>query len=81
MELSGPAVRRLLAKGVGLDLHPRVFAMGETALTPRRRTVTPLVCGCHCTVGAWADTAATGGDLDISAVTSVSGAAAMIEQL
>jgi len=33
LELSGPAVRRLLAKGVGLDLHPRVFAVGETALT------------------------------------------------
>ena len=33
LELSGPAVRRTLAKGLGLDLHPRVFEVGETALT------------------------------------------------
>lgn len=33
LRLSGPAVRRTLAKGLTLDLHPRAFAVGETALT------------------------------------------------
>ncbi|MFM7533569.1 MAG: sarcosine oxidase subunit gamma family protein, partial [Rubrivivax sp.] len=33
LQLTGPAVRRTLAKGLGLDLHPRAFAVGETALT------------------------------------------------
>ena len=33
LRLSGPAVRRTLAKGLSLDLHPRAFVIGETALT------------------------------------------------
>lgn len=33
LRLSGPAVRRTLAKGLSLDLHPRTFVIGETALT------------------------------------------------
>lgn len=33
LRLSGPAVRKTLAKGVTLDLHPKGFVAGETALT------------------------------------------------
>ena len=33
LRLSGPDVRRTLAKGVTIDLHPRAFSVGETALT------------------------------------------------
>lgn len=33
LRLSGPRVRDVLAKGVMLDLHPAVFAIGDTALT------------------------------------------------
>ena len=33
LRLSGPAVRKTLAKGVTLDLHPKGFQAGETALT------------------------------------------------
>ncbi len=33
LRLSGPAVRRTLAKGVGIDLHPAVFGPDATALT------------------------------------------------
>ncbi len=32
LRISGPSVRRTLAKGVTIDLHPRVFQVGETAL-------------------------------------------------
>lgn len=33
LELSGPAVHEVLAKGVMLDLHPQVFGAGATAVT------------------------------------------------
>jgi sarcosine oxidase subunit gamma len=33
LELAGAAVRDVLAKGVPLDLHPRVFGVGDVALT------------------------------------------------
>lgn len=33
LELSGPSVRDLLAKGVAVDLHPRAFRTGDAALT------------------------------------------------
>lgn len=33
LEISGPRVRDALAKGVMLDLHPSVFAPGDTAVT------------------------------------------------
>ncbi|WEX85901.1 sarcosine oxidase subunit gamma [Sinorhizobium garamanticum] len=29
--LSGPSTRRILAKGIGLDLHPKAFATGASA--------------------------------------------------
>lgn len=31
MRLSGPHVRTILAKGIGADLHPSVFAVGQSA--------------------------------------------------
>jgi len=31
LRLSGPNVRRILAKGVGVDLHPSVFAIGTSS--------------------------------------------------
>jgi sarcosine oxidase subunit gamma len=33
LRLSGPRARDLLAKGVAIDLHPRVFTPGTTAIT------------------------------------------------
>jgi sarcosine oxidase subunit gamma len=33
LDLSGPAVRELLAFGCSIDLHPRVFAVGDCAQT------------------------------------------------
>lgn len=33
IEASGPDVRRALAKGIGLDLHPAVFDIGHAAMT------------------------------------------------
>ncbi|BAI74489.1 sarcosine oxidase, gamma subunit (plasmid) [Azospirillum sp. B510] len=33
-DLSGPQVRRALAKGVAVDLHPGVFRIGDAATTP-----------------------------------------------
>ena len=33
LRLSGPMARKVLAKGVTIDLHPRVFNPGDTALT------------------------------------------------
>ncbi|WP_317786631.1 sarcosine oxidase subunit gamma [Actinoplanes sichuanensis] len=33
LDLSGPAVRELLAFGCSIDLHPRVFAIGDCAQT------------------------------------------------
>lgn len=38
LELSGPHSRSVLAKGCGLDLHPRVFAPGRCAQTLLART-------------------------------------------
>ena len=32
LRLTGPCVRQTLAKGISIDLHPRVFVPGETAL-------------------------------------------------
>jgi methylglutamate dehydrogenase subunit D len=34
LDLSGPRVRDVLAKGVALDLHPKVFKPGDVASTP-----------------------------------------------
>lgn len=33
LQIGGPAVRRVLAKGIPIDLHPRVFKSGDTAVT------------------------------------------------
>jgi sarcosine oxidase subunit gamma len=33
IEIAGPAARRLIEKGCGLDLHPRVFGPGQCAQT------------------------------------------------
>lgn len=33
IRLSGPAVRQLLAKGTGVDLHPDLFPIGQAAMT------------------------------------------------
>ena len=33
LRLSGPKVRETLAKGVGIDLHPAAFAVGDAATT------------------------------------------------
>lgn len=33
LELSGLALRQVLAKGAAIDLHPRAFAPGDTAVT------------------------------------------------
>lgn len=34
LSISGPKGREVLAKGLGLDLHPRVFDTGSTAVSP-----------------------------------------------
>jgi methylglutamate dehydrogenase subunit D len=34
LDLSGPRVRDVLAKGVAIDLHPKVFKPGDVASTP-----------------------------------------------
>ena len=34
LTLAGPKARGVLAKGCGVDLHPRVFQPGDTAMTP-----------------------------------------------
>lgn len=34
LHLSGPRVRDVLAKGVSIDLHPKVFKPGDVATTP-----------------------------------------------
>ncbi len=34
VRISGPRARDVLAKGCRIDLHPRVFAPGKTAVTP-----------------------------------------------
>lgn len=34
LRLSGPDLRRTLAKGIGIDLHPAVFRLGDAATTP-----------------------------------------------
>ena len=34
VRLTGPRARDLLSKGMGVDLHPRSFRVGDTALTP-----------------------------------------------
>jgi sarcosine oxidase subunit gamma len=33
LRISGPAAREVLAKGIPIDLHPRVFAPGSAAIT------------------------------------------------
>jgi sarcosine oxidase subunit gamma len=33
LEIAGPAAREVLAKGAPVDLHPKVFAFGDVALT------------------------------------------------
>ena len=33
LRISGPRVRDALAKGVAIDLHPRAFCTGNTAMT------------------------------------------------
>lgn len=33
LRIGGPAVRQVLAKGIPIDLHPRVFKTGDTAVT------------------------------------------------
>lgn len=38
VELTGPAARALLEKGITLDLHPRAFAAGRVASTTLART-------------------------------------------
>lgn len=37
LSLAGPAVRDALAKGIAVDLHPRAFRPGDTALTLAER--------------------------------------------
>ncbi len=34
LRLSGPCLRRALAKGIGIDLHPAAFRPGDAATTP-----------------------------------------------
>ncbi|MCC7274158.1 MAG: sarcosine oxidase subunit gamma [Alphaproteobacteria bacterium] len=43
LALSGPAARQVLAKGCGLDLHPRAFAPGDCAQTALARVPVLLV--------------------------------------
>lgn len=38
IEIAGPGATELLAKGCGLDLHPRVFLAGQAAATILART-------------------------------------------
>ncbi len=42
MRISGPMTRTVLAKGVTIDLHPRVFKPGDTAITPLAHITTQL---------------------------------------
>jgi len=42
MRISGPMARAVLAKGLTIDLHPRVFAPGDTAITPLAHITTQL---------------------------------------
>ncbi len=42
MRISGPMTRAVLAKGITIDLHPRVFAPGDTAITPLAHITTQL---------------------------------------
>jgi methylglutamate dehydrogenase subunit D len=42
LQISGPMTRAVLAKGVTIDLHPRVFAAGDTAITPLAHITTQL---------------------------------------
>ena len=42
MRISGPMTRAVLAKGVTIDLHPRVFKSGDTAITPLAHIATQL---------------------------------------
>jgi heterotetrameric sarcosine oxidase gamma subunit len=42
IRIHGPKARAVLAKGVTIDLHPRVFAAGDTAITPLAHIVTQL---------------------------------------
>ena len=42
LRVSGPMTRAVLAKGVTIDLHPRVFAPGDTAITVLAHITTQL---------------------------------------
>jgi sarcosine oxidase subunit gamma len=42
MRISGPMTRAVLAKGVTIDVHPRVFAPGDTAITSLAHITTQL---------------------------------------
>jgi heterotetrameric sarcosine oxidase gamma subunit len=42
MRISGPMTRAVLTKGVTIDLHPRVFAPGDTAITSLANITTQL---------------------------------------
>jgi heterotetrameric sarcosine oxidase gamma subunit len=42
LRISGAMTRAVLAKGVTIDLHPRVFAPGDTAITPLAHITTQL---------------------------------------
>jgi methylglutamate dehydrogenase subunit D len=42
MRISGPSTRSVLAKGVTIDLHPRMFAPGDTAITSLAHITTQL---------------------------------------
>lgn len=44
LEVGGPAARELLAKGCGLDLHPRAFPPGRCARTRFARIATVIEC-------------------------------------
>lgn len=44
IRLSGPESRDVLAQGVGIDVHPRVFPAGATARTGFAKTIAQLHC-------------------------------------
>ena len=44
IQLSGPEARQVLAQGVSIDIHPRVFPPGTTARTRFAKTTAQLHC-------------------------------------
>ncbi len=44
IQLSGPEARHVLAQGVSIDIHPRVFPPGTTARTGLAKTIAQLHC-------------------------------------